>query len=395
MTKCSDLTGLIIGVDASNIFQGGGITHLAEVLRASNPLQYGISKIVVWGNSTILEALEERPWLEKICPAELSKGVMTRWFWHWSKLPRAAEAAGIDLLFVPGGIVLNGFIPVVTMSQNLLPFEWRELRRYGFSLMSFRLLLLRWLQSRSFHRADGVCFLTEYARDVVLRITGKLQGQTCIIPHGLNPRFNRIPKPQHSILDYDDRHPYRVLYVSIVDQYKHQWHVVEAVASLRKQGLRVVLDLVGPAYPPALKRLNEAIARVDADRLWVNYHGAIPHSELHDMYARVDMGIWASTCESFGLILLETMAAGLPIACSSKEPMHEILGNAGVYFDADEPSDIARALRKLIESPQLRTELAQANYQRARQFSWECCANLTLEFVAGVARRHKGIICRT
>lgn len=176
------------------------------------------------------------------------------------------------------------------MSQNLLPFEMHELRRYGWTSFTLKLLLLRLVQSRSFRKTDGVIFLTEYARDVVLGVTGKLRGQTCIVPHGLNPRFNKVPKLQRTIAEYDDAHLYRVLYVSIIDEYKHQWHVVEAVAALRKQGFPIVLDLVGPAYPAALKRLNQTMDHVDAERHWVHYHGAIPFNELHFFMRRLIWG---------------------------------------------------------------------------------------------------------
>ena len=45
--------------------------------------------------------------------------------------------------------------------------------------------------------------------------------------------------------------------------YKHQWHVADAIAQLRKSGLPVVLDLVGPAYAPALERLNKTLDCID------------------------------------------------------------------------------------------------------------------------------------
>ena len=68
-------------------------------------------------------------------------------------------------------------------------------------------------------------------------------------------------------------------------------------------------------------------------------------------------------------ILLEGMAAGLPMACSRMGPMPEILGDAGIYFDPEDANSIAGALRELIESPDLRTKLAQAASDRAQVFS--------------------------
>jgi glycosyltransferase involved in cell wall biosynthesis len=377
-----------IGIDAANLRSGGGITHLVELLRAARPSEYGVERVVVWGSSSTLSALEDQPWLERRTPAELNRGLLQRLIWQRFYLSQAAREAGCAILFVPGGSYTAQFHPVVTMSRNMLPFDMRELKRYGWTSMALRLLLLRVMQSRSFQKADGVIFLTTYARDAVTTVTGKLRGNISVIPHGFNQRFNLAPKLQRAIADYDDARPYRVLYVSIVDQYKHQWHVVEAVATLRKQGLPIALDLVGPAYPPALQRLNDAIARVDPVRHWVNYHGAIAFDTLHQKYAQADLGLFASSCENMPNILLETMASGLPIACSNRGPMRELLGDTGVYFDPEQPDDIVRALQVLIGSPQLRTDLARASYACAQQYSWQRCADETFGFlVTAVTQR--------
>ena len=374
-----------IGIDGTNLRAGGGVTHLMELLCAAKPAEHGIDRIVVWGGLLTLSALEDRPWLIKCNPPALNGGLLQRTFWQRYRLSLAARNEGCDVLFVPGGSYAGNFLPVVSMSQNLLPFEILELQRYGWTLSKLRLLLLRLTQSRSFRKADGVVFLTEYARAVVLRVTGKLRGHTCIVPHGVNPRFNIPPKQQRSIAEYNVIHPYRVLYVSIIDQYKHQWHVVEAVAALRKKGFPIALDLVGPAYPPALKRLNETINRVDHERRWVHYHGAVPFLELHLRYVQADLGLFASTCENMPNILLETMASGLPTACSNRGPMPDVLGQAGAFFNPEQPEDIARVLRELIESPETRTEVARAGYERVKEYSWQRCANETFKFLVEMA----------
>ena len=87
-------------------------------------------------------------------------------------------------------------------------------------------------------------------------------------------------------------------------------------------------------------------------------------------------------------ILLEMMASGLPIACSNKEPMPEILGKAGIYFSPEQPEDISNALSKLIESPLLRMELAQASYDSAQAYSWQRCANETFSFIAETNKQY-------
>ena len=275
----------------------------------------------------------------------------------------------------------------VSMSQNMLPFQARELQRYGFSPTTLRLLVLRWTQSNSFKTADGVIFLTHHAAREVQRVTGRLHGQTQAIPHGLNRRFHHLPKPQRAISHYSSAQPYRLLYVSIIDHYKHQWQLVEAVGCLRQTtGWPVVLDLVGPAYPPALSRLKNALAAWDPEGEWVNYHGAVPYTELHQLYQRADLGLFASSCENMPNILLETMAAGLPVAASNRAPMPELLGDAGLFFDPESPAEIVAALDRLIGDPGLRSALAKKGSSAAQQYSWEACADQTFAFLADVYR---------
>jgi glycosyltransferase involved in cell wall biosynthesis len=94
--------------------------------------------------------------------------------------------------------------------------------------------------------------------------------------------------------------------------------------------------------------------------------------------------VFASSCENLPNILLEAMASGLPIACSNRLPMPEVLGPAGVYFDPLRPRQIEDALRQLFHDAQLRRHLAVAAFERAGQFSWSDCARDTFRFLADV-----------
>jgi len=376
---------LVVGIDATNIRGGGGRTHLMELLRAADPETCRLQRVIVWGGRETLDVLDEKPWLMKINTPELNGGLIQRTLWQCFSLAKAARAKECDVLFVPGGSYAGDFRPVVTMSQNLLPFEWRELRRYGCTPFTLKRLALRFSQSRTFCRADGVIFLTRYAKQCVVKTTGGLKGRYALIPHGIGDRFFIEPRAQQPIEAYTKDNPYRILYVSIIDQYKHQWHVVEAIADLRNQTRwPLMLELVGPAYPPALRRLTESLHRYDPEKDWVRYHGAVPYAELHRIYSQADLGVFASSCENMPNILLENMAAGLPIACSNRGPMPEILGEAGVYFDPESPKDIAKVTKQLIDSPEFRTQKAKMAFDQARSYSWKRCAEETFAFLARV-----------
>jgi glycosyltransferase involved in cell wall biosynthesis len=271
------------------------------------------------------------------------------------------------------------------MSRNMLPFERAEMRRYGLSWLSLKLLLLRQSQISTLRKADGVIFLTEYARSAIVRQTKCLQGRWAIIPHGVDRRFCLAPRTQQRLSAYSQSEPFRLLYVSTVHLYKHQWHVAEAVAQLRQEGIPIELELVGMAYLPALRRLRQVIDRVDPLEDFIHYLGPVPYSEIAGCYHRADAFIFASSCENMPNILLEAMAAGLPIACSNRGPMPEVLGGAGVYFGPERPDEIVQALRSLVKDPALREQCARSAYERAQGYSWERCSTDTLGFIVQVA----------
>jgi glycosyltransferase involved in cell wall biosynthesis len=382
---------MIIGIDASNIRTGGGVTHLVELLRAADPEAHCFSQVIVWSGFATLNKIDDRPWLEKSHQPLLDKSLQYRVLWQCFKLSMLAKMAGCDVIFVPGGSYAGSFHPIVTLSQNLLPFEWRELRRFGWTWKSLKMLILRITQARTFHRADGLIFLTQYARDGVLQALKKTTDKTTIIPHGIDIRFVSRPREQLDINQYSTARPFRILYVSIIDMYKHQWHVAEAVASLRNLGLPLEAHFIGPAYGPALKLLSAAIENYDPNGEFLHYSGAIPFEELHKAYQKADAFVFASSCENLPNILIEAMAAGLPIACSNKGPMPEVLDEAGIYFDPESPDEIAEAVLTLFNRPALRRQLASKAYTAAQNYSWARCAKETFLFITKIATKKQTV----
>ena len=379
-----------LGIDASNLRQGGGITHLIEILRVARPERHGFSRVVVWTDRLLAAHLPAAPWLEVVQEPLLEKRLPLRIFWQQQILPKLAEQS-CDVLFAPGGLSGSGFHPFVTMSRNMLPFDEREMRRYGFSWVHLRLRLLRYSQTRCFRRADGIIFLTDYAHSAVMQRVKRISGHSAIVPHGVSQRFRLAPRRQKPITEYSADNPYKLLYVSIVDAYKHQAEVVEAVARLREKNLPVELDIIGGvADKTSSQRLERAIAGANATARCVNHHGAAPFAKLPEWYQQADAFVFASSCENRPNILLEAMAAGLPIACSRSGPMPEVLGDAGAYFDPEKPTEIAAALELMIRNPDLRESMATLAYNRAGKFSWEECADKTLAFIARVATQGNG-----
>ena len=117
------------------------MTHLREVLSKAQIDLDVVEKVVVWGRQETLDLLDNRTWLKKRSPSEIKYGWLSQIYWQKFRLPKHAILNGCDILFVPGGNHSGNFNPVVTISQNLLPFEWTELTRYGWSVRTLRFIL--------------------------------------------------------------------------------------------------------------------------------------------------------------------------------------------------------------------------------------------------------------
>ena len=180
-----------------------------------------------------------------------------------------------------------------------------------------------------------------------------------------------------------------MLYVSIIDQYKHQLELVEAVSNLRRiTGWNLTLDLVGAAYQPALVRLRRLINKLDPNEDWIKYHGSVQYDHLHFLYKGADLGLFASTCENLPGIMLELMAAGLPIAASNCSPMTDLIGDAGLFFNPEDPDDIAATVYSLVSDSHLRTTLSSKSFSASTKFSWDSCSDQTFLFLYSVYNKY-------
>lgn len=367
---------IVVGVDASRNRSGGAIRHLVGILGADDPRRHGIERVHVWSYPALIQALPDSEWLVKHCPAELSRSMAVQLWWQRQRLPAEMRARHVDIMLnTDAGTVCRAH-PAVTMSRDMLSYEPGEMRRYSWSRMWLRLLALRYVQAWSLRDADGSIFLTEYAARVIQRFTGPLR-RTAIIPHGVGPEFAR-PAPRTAP---PRDAPWRCLYVSQADMYKHQWHVVRAFADLRRRGHDVQLVLAGGGAGEAQRRLDAEILRSDPRGEFVRQQGYVRAGDLPALLAAHDLFVFASSCENMPNTLIEGMAAGLPIACSSRGPMPEVLRDGGVYFDPEDAASIAAAVERLIVDEALRGAVSRRGAQLAAEYSWRRCAAETWAFL--------------
>lgn len=372
-----------LGIDATNIRLGGGVTHLSQLLQAGNPIAAGISQVTVWASQSTAAALPERPWLVKVSLPWMDASLPRRLLGQQFKLPRELKAAGCDVLFSPGGTLPFWLhLPAVTMSQNMLPFEPFEAARFGrWSLMRLKMRMLRYSQSRSFRRADGLIFLTHYAETIVARVLGGISCPRELISHGIEQRFQQQPRPQRPLSECSTDDPFRVIYVSILMPYKHQMEVARAAYQLRAEGVPIEMQFIGASWGDYGRQFRVLLNGLDPRHEFLLWAGASPFDALHSLYKSADAFVFASSCENLPNILIEAMAAGLPIVSSDCGPMPEVLGDAGVYFEPTIPSSIANALRRMAGDHSLRTTLSNLAWKKATKYTWEKCAQDTFKFI--------------
>lgn len=382
------MTDLVVGIDASRNRSGGARAHLVGLLTGADPKRFGIRTVHVWAYESLIASVPDKPWIVKHSPPELARSLRFQVRWQYFDLPRIARELEIDIMFNTDAGTVCPFQPAVTLSQDMLSFEPGEMSRFGFSKAWIRLLLLRFIQIRSLSNARGAIFLTNYARSVIQKATGHLSGAV-VIPHGIGEEFQEIAQPMTHAQGFGS--PVRCLYVSNASMYKHPWNVVRAIAQVRKAGLMASLTLIGGGKGRAQRLLDDEIERSDPDRLFVRQLPFLSHDEIPDALAEADIFIFASSCENLPITLLEAMAAGLPIACSDRGPMREVLQDGGAFFDPEDPPSIARAILELIERPELRRQVATRAKALSRAYSWERCASETWAYLAHCARNSLSI----
>jgi glycosyltransferase involved in cell wall biosynthesis len=377
--------GLTVGVDASRNRSGGAQAHLLGLLTQADPRQSGIDRVHLWAYRELMDKVPDQPWLRKHVPAALDGPLLRQMWWQYRHLSREAETLGCQVMFNTDAGSVCYFQPGVTLSQDMLSFEPGEMRRFGLSIARLRLVLLFFIQRRSLRRADTAVFLTHHAGKVIQKVTGKLR-RPIVIHHGVGDEFRAAGNRRSDAFGIQE--PIHAIYVSNAALYKHQWHVVRAIARLRKSGFIVRLTLVGGGKGRAQRMLDEEIRLSDPAGTFVEQTPFMAHGRIPAFLTAADIFIFASSCENMPVTLLEAMATGLPIACSNRGPMPEILENAGVYFDPEDPVSIAEAVKTLLEDSDLRRELGTRARQLSGQYTWRRCADETWKVLAHAASRN-------
>lgn len=153
-----------------------------------------------------------------------------------------------------------------------------------------------------------------------------------------------------------------------VDVLARAMHLVRRAAGRR----RVVFAVAGDG--PYLAACRE---EVPAD---VVFTGTLTGDALSAFYASADLFVFPSTTDTFGNVLLEAMASGLPILAADAGPTRELLATgAGIMVPGGDAAALARAIRALADDPGHRARLVAAGHMQARRMSWDAVFDRLVE----------------
>ncbi len=111
-------------------------------------------------------------------------------------------------------------------------------------------------------------------------------------------------------------------------------------------------------------------------------------AKLASYYASAEAFVYPSIYEGFGIPLLEAMECGCPVLSGNTSSMPEVAGDAAMYFNAGDIHEMAAALQKIVQSPELRLSLISKGKERVKQFSWDICAQQTYSVYEKILATH-------
>ena len=183
---------MVVGIDASRIRSMGGIRHIVEFLRESDPDLHGFKKIHIWSYPSLLSQIVDRPWIVKHSPKILQRGLALQIFWQAFSLDRCLSEEGVNVLFSLDAGTLTKFQPNVILCQDLLPYSLSIFGKFDFSYSRIRAMALRLVTGIAMKNAVGLIFLTNHSAVSVKTALGSLKNIS-VISHGYNSCDTPMP----------------------------------------------------------------------------------------------------------------------------------------------------------------------------------------------------------
>ncbi len=172
-----------------------------------------------------------------------------------------------------------------------------------------------------------------------------------------------------------------IIYVGNAYPHKNLSRLLDAMVVLTKSSkfrisnLKLVLVCPRDVF---WQRLKGEIKSRNLEKI-VELSGYLPTDKLGVLFKKAKAYVSSSLSEGFGIPGLNAMAAGIPVICSNIPTFREIYGEAAIYFNPENPNDIAREIKRILKDTKLRTSLIKKETGQVKKYSWRRMAWETLK----------------
>lgn len=368
-------------INAISAKAGGIVTYTSNLIAALE--QRGIDFLVA-----VPDTFPDSPSVLKV--AATNYGPLRRLLWEqtvWRHLIKKHKA---DVLFSSANFaLLNSPVPQLLLIREGGLFDPLYLSTIA-PCQGLNAALQRYLRRRlmllSARHNDHIMTPTQAMRSMFLNWAPDLADRCSVNSYG-------------TLLDtfhIEERRPWRqdgtlkLLYVSVYYPHKNPSDGVLACEILTSQGLpatmRLTMDLTQITKVRGSARDIFHLDRGVGQGL-VSL-GTVRYTDLPTIYAQHDVFIFPSISETFGHPMTEAMASGIPVVAVDVAVNREILGDAALYYDPFQPTQLAERLRELDENPRLRQELVKKGLERvASQFDWNDHVDRLVEVLRKLTRQ--------
>jgi glycosyltransferase involved in cell wall biosynthesis len=229
-------------------------------------------------------------------------------------------------------------------------------------------------------RAACILTVSEYTRREVIAVFGVNPDRVVATPLGVEARFYPRPRGETAplLMPLNLTHGRYFLAVGTLEPRKNVLMTLEAHSRLpdrvRGDWPLVVAGMSGWLTETISRRLELARSRGQVKLL-----GHVSDDQLPSLYAGAAMLSYPSIYEGFGLPPLEAMASGVPVAASDRASLPEVVGDAGILLEPDDIEGLTSVMLRIIEDAAFANDLRARGLERARRFTWQRCAYLTMQ----------------
>lgn len=306
-------------------------------------------------------------------------------WWEQVLLPRAVKKYKCEILHCTGNTApLFSPVPliltlhdIIFLETSLLGIIFGEGSRY----QRFGNIYRRWVVPKVIYKTRWIVTVSDFENRCIREHFGTMvEDRVLTVYNGVGDHFLQPPHP--SVLkavrekySLPDRY---FFFLGNTHPKKNTKGVLQAYSAyVASQGTGVRLLMVD-YDTAALKELLEEIGDPDLFEQIV-IRDYVNNSDLPAIYVQSELFLYPSLRESFGIPIIEAMAAGTPVISSTTSSMPEIAGQAAILVDPFKPEEITVAMIHIRKQPGLREKMIRAGSRQAQQFSWSSAAKKMAE----------------